>query len=459
MSNSIDRREFVRRAALAGASVALATTPQLEAAGLIRPPKSRIRIGVIGSGLRGQSHIDLLLRREDCDVTAVADIDPVMVERTRALFDRAEAAQPEYYTEGERDYRRLLAREDLDAVLIATPWRWHTEMAVAGMRAGKYVGVEVSGAFSVDECWELVNTHEATGTHLMFLENVCYRRDVMAVLNMVRQGLFGELIHLEGGYQHDLRAVKFNDGEQPYGGGAEFGPKAFSEARWRTEHSVHRNGDLYPTHGVGPVAQYIDINYGNRFLHLTSMASKARGLHDYIVNHPAGGADHPNADVEFRLGDKVTTMIQCANGETVVLHHDTNLPRPYSLGFRVQGTRGLWMDVNGSLHLAGRSPEHRWEATEDYFTEYDHPLWKKYEQRAIGAGHGGMDFFLVNAFVESVKNAVAPPFDVYDAATWMAITPLSEQSIAQGSQPMPFPDFTRGRWMERQSTFAHDDTY
>ncbi|MGY0041331.1 hypothetical protein [Pedobacter sp. NJ-S-72] len=166
---------------------------------------------------------------------------------------------------------------------------------------------------------------------------------------MVRQGIFGEILHLQGGYQHDLREVKFNDGIKPYGGGVEFNEKGFSEARWRTNHSVHRNGELYPTHGIGPVAQCININRGNKFLKLNSFATKSRGLHKYVVDK--GGESHPNAKVNFRLGDIVTTTIDCANGETIILQHDTNSPRPYSLGFRVQGTNGLWMDINDSVYI------------------------------------------------------------------------------------------------------------
>ncbi len=409
--------------------------------------KEKIRVAILGSGLRGQSHIDLLLRRDDCQVTAIADIDSQMIARSRALFEEHGAAFPSLYDQGPEDFRRLLEREDVDAVIIATPWRWHTPMAVAAMQAGKFVGMEVAGAFSLEECWQLVHTHEATGSHLFFLENVCYRRDVMAISQMVKAGLFGELLHLEGGYQHDLREVKFNDGQQPYGGGVEFGKKGFHEAKWRTQHSVHRNGDLYPTHGIGPVAQYIHINRGNRFVGITSMASKARGLHDYILQHPKGGPNHPNATIEFKLGDKVTSLISCNNGETIVLHHDTNLPRPYSLGFRVQGTKGLWMDVNKSLHIEGLSKAHQWEDTQSYFEQYDHPLWKKYEAQAVGAGHGGMDFFLIHEFVEAVKSNSRPPIDVYDAAAWMAITPLSEQSIASGGGLQAFPDFTNGKWV------------
>ncbi len=455
----MDRRKFLSTTALGSAGMMLGTTPQDAPAVHARKPAERLRMAVIGTGLRGQSHIALALQRDDCDVTAICDIDERMLARTRKLFADANRAVPREYTGSEEAWRELLAKEEVDAVLIATPWRWHSVMCIEAMKAGRYVGTEVGGAFSLEECRELVRTHEATGAHLYFLENVCFRRDVMAVLQMVRAGVFGELIHLECGYQHDLREVKFNDGHQPYGGGVEFGEQGFSEARWRTIHSVHRNGDLYPTHGIGPVAQYIDINRGNRFVRLSAVASKARGLHEYIVNHPKGGPDHPNARIAFKLGDVVTTSIVTNKGETIIVHHDTNLPRPYSLGFRVQGTRGLWMDVNKSIYVEGQSPRHRWEDAGPWLQRYDHPLWKRYEQRATGAGHGGMDFFLMHSFVEHAKRNEAPPFDVYDAATWMAITPLSEQSIASGGQPVTFPDFTTGRWMHRKATFALSDAY
>ncbi len=464
MNQSYNRRKFLQTSALAGAGLAIPATSAKAASEtnvqiLKDPPKSKINLGFIGVGLRGQSHISLALNRDDCNVVAINDIDDHMIERTKKIFERKGKPMPKVYKNGDRGYLELLEQEDIDAVIIASPWRWHSEQAIAAMKAGKYVGTEVCGAFSLDECWELVNAHEETGSHLYFMENVCFRRDVMAVLNMVRKGMFGEMMHLECGYQHDLRHVKFNSGTDPYGGGVEFGEKAYSEAKWRTIHSVHRNGDLYPTHGIGPVANYTDINRGNRFLFLTSVASKSRGLHEYIVNHPKGGANHPNAKVEFKLGDKVTTMIKTNNGESVVIHHDTNLPRPYSLGFRVQGTKGLWMAVNKSLYIEGLSESHRWEDAAAYLEKYDHPLWKRHEQKAVGAGHGGMDFFLMHSFIECAKRNVAPPFDAYDAATWLAITPLSEQSIAMGSMPMPFPDFTRGRWAFREADFAFGDEY
>ncbi len=292
---SINRRKFISATMLAGAGTALTT--KANATTESGPPSfmanGKLGIGVMGVGGRGRNHVEQLLYRTDVDVVAINDIDPLSIDECNKLFTKANKTLPKVYLKGDHGYLDLLNNPAVDAIIIATPWEWHSEMAIASMKAGKYTATEVCGAFSLDECWELVNTHEATGQHLFFLENVCYRRDVMAVLNMVRQNLFGELIHLEGGYQHDLRAVKFNDGKQFYGGGVEFNEKGFHEVRWRTQHSVYRNGDLYPTHGLGPIAMMNDINRGNRLTHLTSMASKARGLHQYVINHPKGGVNHP----------------------------------------------------------------------------------------------------------------------------------------------------------------------
>jgi predicted dehydrogenase len=456
----MDRRTFLKAGAVAGvgATVGASRVSGQDAPAILRGRDDRTaRLGFIGVGLRGRSHLRLALRRDDVTVAAICDIDPDAVAQAQAMI--AEAGRPAVpaFTDGEYAFLDMVAMDEMDAVVIATPWLWHTPMAVAAMKAGKYAGVEVSAANTLAECWDLVNTSEETGMPCMILENVCYRRDVMAVLNMVRQGVFGELVHMECGYQHDLRNVKFNDGKQPYGGGVEFGEKGFSEAKWRTYHSVHRNGDLYPTHGAGPVATMLDVNRGNRFVSLTSTATKSRGLHKYVVDR--AGEDHPNAKVRFKLGDVITTVIRTQNEESIIVSHDTNLPRPYSLGFRVQGTEGLWMDVNRSIYLEGKSPPHRWEPAQPYLDRYDHPLWKKYASHAEGAGHGGMDFFVLHAFVESVKRREPTPLDAYDAAAWSAISPLSERSVAAGGAPQAFPDFTRGRWMKRKPVFALDDSY
>jgi predicted dehydrogenase len=449
----MNRRIFIKKNLAATTGLALA--PALSW-GTAPAPGKKVRIGFIGVGKRGTSHLRNLLYRDDIVIPAICDIDPERIQISLDLMAKAGFKKPETYTKGDLAYLEMLRRKDLDGVIIATPWEWHTPMAVAAMKAGIKPGIEVSAANTIEECWDLVNTSEQTGVACMILENSCYRRDVMAVLNMVRQGVFGELLHLQCGYEHDLRAVKFEPG-------VEFGAKGVHEASWRTNHSVHRNGDLYPTHGIGPMAHCININRGNRFVSLTSMATKARGLHDYIVKK--GGENHPNAKVNFKLGDIVTTLISTQNGETIVITHDTNLPRPYSLGYRVQGTNGIWMVDGNMIYIEGKSPEtgrgenHKGEVADAMLKEYDHPLWKKLAHKATGTGHGGIDFFVLNAFVEAIKRNVPFPIDVYDAAAWSVITPLSEMSIAAGGAPQAFPDFTRGNWINRKPVFALSDDH
>lgn len=422
--------------------------------------RDKLRVGIVGTGLRGQVHLEELLKRDDVDVAAICDIEKFMLDTALKQFEQAGKRKPRVFTGNNEAWREMYAKARLDAVIIATPWEWHAPQAIAAMKAKIAVGCEVVAGVTLEDHWNVLRAQQESGTPYMLLENVCYRRDVLATLNMVRQGLFGELVHVEGGYEHDLRAVKFNSGVpgKPYGGGVEFGEKGWSEAKWRTPHSVHRNGDLYPSHGIGPCAMWTDIHRGNRFTRLTSYSSKARGLHDYIVDQ--AGNEHPNAKVRFALGDIITTQIACENGETVLLTLDVSLPRPYSLGFRVQGTEGLWMDVNQSIYLEGKSPQsHKWEPAQPWLDKYDHPLWKKFAASAEGAGHGGMDFFVVHAFIEALKRNEPMPIDIYDAVAWSAITPLAEQSIAENNRTLDFPDFTEGKWKERKRIFALDDRY
>lgn len=448
------RRNFIKTSTVAG----LGLTILPSSVAFPKDKDSKVRLGFIGVGLRGQGHLELALRRSDTEVVAICDVQQRMIDMSMEIVKESGKPKPQVIMDGPNGYKKLLENKDIDAVIIATPWEWHTVMCLDAMNAKKYVGCEVITGMTVEECWQLVHTSERTGMPLMMLENVCYRRDVMAIMNMVRQNMFGELVHLQGGYQHDLREVKFNDGKSAYGNGAEFGEKGFSEAKWRTQHSVYRNGDLYPTHGIGPVAMMANINRGNRFTQLVSYSTKARGLHDHIVK--MGGENHPNAKINFKLGDVVTTMISTSNNETILLQHDTNLPRPYSLGFRVQGTKGIWMDLNKSIYIEGQSKKaHQWDDAKEWLDKYDHPLWKKYGSDASGAGHGGMDWFVINAFIEAVKRKVNTPQDVYDAVTWSAITPLSESSIQLGGESVEFPDFTQGKWMYRKNEFALGDDY
>ncbi len=449
------RRNFIRNTGFAAAAMAIAPAAKVFAG----TADTKVRLAIIGVGARGQNHLDLILRRDDVELVAICEIEERALTIAKEMITKSGKKMPQVFTGDVNAWKKLLEIKGLDGVLIVTPWELHKPMIMGALDAGiKYVGTEVILGITLEDHWDVVKAAEKNNAHVMMMENVCYRRDVMAVLNMVRQGMFGEIIHLQGGYQHDLREVKFNDGVNMYGHGVEFGEKAYSEAHWRTEHSVHRNGDLYPTHGIGPIAHYANINRGNRFLSLCSFSSKARGLHNHIVKQ--GGESHPNAKVNFKLGDVVTTSINCANGETILLQHDTNLPRPYSLGFRVQGTEGLWMDVNKSIYIQEKSARaHQWDDAKTWLDKYDHPLWQRWSKDTEGAGHGGMDFFVIHAFVESIKRKTPTPMDVYDAATWSSITPLSERSIELGNQTVEVPDFTGGQWMYRKPVFSLNDSY
>ena len=464
METLYSRRQFVKDVAASGIAVSAINAPlQIFAS----PKKDIVRVGMIATGLRGQSHLEEFLKRNDVEVVAMADPDKGMMADAQKLVSQYNKKAPAEYTNGNYDYRNLLKRDDVDAVIIASPWEWHIPQAIDAMHAGKRVGVEVCGAIKLQDCFDVVKAQEQTKIPLMMMENVCYRRDVMAVMNMVQKGMFGELLHLQGGYQHDLRGVLFNDGKTPYDSGVEFGAKGYSEAKWRTNHYVTRNAELYPTHGLGPVATMININRGNRLTALSSVSTKAKGLHRYIVNYPgSGGENNPNAKVKFKEGDIVSTQIQTANGETILLTHDTSSPRPYNLGFRVQGTNGLWIDHSagepdaGLIYFEDKSPKkHTWENTKKYMDEYDHPLWKHYSKDAEGAGHGGMDFFVDNAFIECIKRNADFPLDVYDLATWYSITPLSEKSISEGGTLQRIPDFTNGAWQNRKPVFGLSDEF
>ncbi len=457
------RRDFLKTAALASTGLvtisinaAVANNEMASQQRRKTVSNGKIKVGFIGTGFRSQEHFNNILSFPDTQVTAICDISDFSLNMTKETFRKRGKELPKIYQGGELEYEKMLNNEDFDVVIISSPWEWHVPMAVASMKAGvPYVGVEVSAANTMQECWDLVDTSEQTGSHLMILENVCYRRDVMAALKMVRENVFGEIIHCRCGYEHDLRNVKFNDGKTySYVPGTELkmGDGAIGEAVWRTFHSIERNGDLYPTHGIGPVGNWLDINYGNRFLSLSSMATKSRGLHKFIVDN--GGPDHPYTNIDFKLGDIVTTMINTARGETIIVTHDTNSPRPYSLGFRLQGTQGLWYNDGDTVHIEGISKAHQWDKSGEWFKKYDHQLWKAHGEAAQNAGHGGMDYIMMVDLFNAVREKRPVPLDCYDAAAWSAISALSEESIAGGGKLVNFPDFTRGKWINRKPHFA-----
>ncbi|MCB0731586.1 MAG: Gfo/Idh/MocA family oxidoreductase [Ignavibacteriae bacterium] len=453
--DTINRRDFIKTVTIAGAGIAmnpniLSANPKVKFQR--SKPNGKLNIAFIGVGGRGRSHLNNVCFYKDVEITAICDTDPEAIIKAQKILTDQSRNEATVYTGDDYAFMEMLKREDIDGVIIATPWLWHTPMAVAAMRAGKFPGVEVSAANTIKECWDLVNTSEETGVPCMILENVCFAREALSVLKMIREGLFGEIVHATCGYQHDLREVKFNPG-------VEFGKGANGEARWRTEHSLKRNGDLYPTHGVGPVATWFDINRGNKFDSITSVATKSTGLHSFIVNHPEGGENHPNAKLNWRLGDIVTSTIKTANGETIIIKHDTNLPRPYSWGFTLHGNKGIWggQFEGKRIYIEGKSPKHEWEMDEaynNYMKKYDHKMWKDEEKNAENAGHGGIDYFTIKTFLESVREEKQPPLDVYDAAAWSAITPLSEASVASNGAPQIFPDFTRGKWLTNKPIFG-----
>lgn len=392
-----------------------------------------VRVGVIGLGNRSSEQIRCLVSMKDVEIVAVCDVYEDRVQHAQEVIRQHSGITPA----GTLDYREVNARGDIEAVFIFTSWQTHVRIAVDAMKHGVTPAMEVGGASSLEECWELVRVSEDTGIPVMLLENCCYNKEEMTLLNMVRQGVFGEMIHCRGGYQHDLRE--------------EIGNGDVSR-HYRQDHFLHRNAELYPTHELGPIAQYLNINRGNRLLSLVCMSSKPVGQHEWMAKNRA---DSPLAQAKFTQGDVVSTLIKCANGETILLTHDCTLPRPYSRGGYIQGSKGLWAEDGRFIYLEGITPpkpngEHVFESDAPYMQTYLHPLWKEYEEFGLRGGHGGMDYLALRAFIESIQQGVAFPIDVYDAATWMAVTCLSEMSIAMGSMPVSVPDFTGGRWIKRE---------
>ena len=394
-----------------------------------------VRTGLIGLGARGGFHLRQLLLLEGVEVKALCDIHEPTMREHRDYAEAQGAPRPDGYARGEYDYRRMLERDDLDIVLIATPWGWHTRMAVDAMQAGKHAFIEVPAAVTIDECWELVEAQESTGRHCMMMENVCYGREELMVLNMCRQGVFGELTHGEGSYIHDLRE-QMKDMERGTG-------------VWRTPHHTKRNGNLYPTHGLGPIAQYMSINRGDRFDFLTSMSSPALGRDLYAKeNFPP---EHSKNQARYIAGDMNTTLIQTAKGRSIMVQWDTTTPRPYSRLNLIQGTRGMFGGYPNRVVIEGRGETHDWQDLEPIRREFEHPLWKRVGEEATRAGgHGGMDFVMVWRMVYCLRNGLPLDQDVYDAAAWSAVAPLSEVSVNNRSRPVDVPDFTRGKWKARE---------
>lgn len=390
------------------------------------------RIGMIGTGGRGTSLLENLLGM-DGKVLALCDIVREKAEHAQSLVMKAGQARPELYCDSEHAFEKLTARDDIDLVIVATPWDWHVEMAISAMKHGKHACTEVPAATSIEDCWRLVDTSEKTRRHCIMLENCCYGANETTVLRMTSAGLFGDLLYGEGAYVHDLRDELFSDK---------------GEGLWRRNFHTRLNGNLYPTHGLGPVANYMRINRGDFFDYIVSISSPQRGLDDYRKAHCPD--TDPRWAERYVTGDLNTSLIKTGRGLTITLKHDTSNPHPYDRLNVIGGTKGVFLDYPPRIYFDGQSGDEAWGSL-DQWKQYQHPLWVKEGEIAkkLG-GHGGMDFIMLYRLLECMREGLCPDMDVYDAAAWSAPGPLSVASVASGSAPHKFPDFTRGRWRDRE---------
>lgn len=461
MANPIDRRSFLKTtatglgAAMAGIHAAGCNTlmPQVggEASmmGFSTQPKDLIKIGFVGIGNMGTSHVNILSKIPGCQVTAVCDIREERTEAAKKIITKAGFPEPTAYGKDENDYVRMCETEELDLVFNAAPWRFHTPICLAAMKNGKHAASEVNIALTIEDCWKLVEASEKYKKHCVMQENCCYDKVEMTVMNMIKKGMFGEIVHGECGYLHDLRALLL--GGHAFIKGKRKEP--YYQGQWRWHQQTTLDGNLYPTHGIGPMAWCMDIHHGDAFDTMVSMSSNARGLHEYAVEQL--GEDHEMAKTDVACGDVNTCIIKTKLGRTIICQHDTHLPRPYSRKFVVQGTKGIMQKYpDARIHIEGISKGHGWENfNEVYGEEYEHPIWTKMKEltKDTGlAGHGGMDFIEDYRLVNALRKGVTPDIDVYDSVAWSAVIPLSIESVKKGGAPVEFPDFTRGKWKQKR---------
>lgn len=467
---STSRREFLRNSVIAGIGATLlgsgralgavpsanevvsgnfdvsSTRPRAEGAksvhDLTTNPLGELRVGIIGLGQRGGTLLPDTLNTKLAKVTAVCDLRKERAESAFKTVKRVAGNEPAVFGGAEDSWEELIKRDDIDVVIIATPWEWHVPMAVAAMKAGKHVFVEVSAAVTIDQCWELVDTSERTQKHCVMLENCCYGETELFVLNMARNGVFGELTHGEAAYIHNLRSMLYNLG---------------TEGDWRREYHKKQNGNLYPTHGLGPVSQYMGVNRGDKFNFIVSVSSLEHGLTKWRDEKNPNGGKH--AAEKYIAGDMNTSIIKTELGRTIMVQHDIISPRPYSRINALSGTDATFFDYAPRLAvddpkkygLEAHEGGHSWLGEKDFKKmqeRFTHPLIKRLKAQAAGAGHGGMDFVMLYRHLETIKNGQTPDSTVYDAASWSSVLELSSRSVAGGSMPVAFPDFTRGAWQK-----------
>ena len=401
----------------------------------------KVKMGVIGLGQRGSGLTRTILACEEAEIVAVCDSYQDRIDKICDMVKEKQGNTPKAYN----DYKQLLADTEVEAVLVASSWDEHIRMAIESMRAGKITAMEVGGAYDVEECWELVRAYEETKTPIMMMENCCFDRFELLSTSLVRAGKLGEVVHCHGAYSHDLR-------DEVCGG--------YVNRHYRLDNYLKRNCENYPTHELGPIAKILDINRGNKMLTLVSVASKAAGLEEFAATSEKN-PDKSLAGRKFAQGDIINTIIKCADGATISLTLDTTLPKYYSREFTVRGTKGLCNQEANMIFLEETHNVHEFfdvektigkylnNANDETYKAYQVNQWRNIDDKQRALGHGGMDYFMFKEFFRCVLNGEEMPIDVYDAASWMCITAITEQSIAQGGTPQAIPDFTRGKWIKR----------
>jgi predicted dehydrogenase len=392
-----------------------------------------VRFGIVGTGLRGRSVLNELLGIEGVKIVALSDVVPDKANRAAKMVTDKGHQAPALYTSGDHAFEQLVARDDIDFVYTATPWEWHTPVMLAALAHGKHCGSECPIGTTLKDLWSLVDASEVARRHCLHLENCNYGYNEMLVNRLVHAGVFGDVLHAEAAYLHDLREILFEDRD---------------EGLWRRAWHTRANANLYPTHGLGPVSWYLDIHAGDRYDYLVSVSGPERGL---SVHREATVPDRSNPKWKetYITGDMNTSILKTVNGKTVMLQHDVSNARPYSRHNRVMGTRGTFEDYPPRIYVEGSPGGERWNSIDEWKPKFEHPLWTKLGEQARSGGHGGMDFVMAYRLVETLRSGIVPDYDVYDAAAWSAPFPLSEMSVSKGSAPMKFPDFTRGEWQRR----------
>ncbi|NQT83755.1 Gfo/Idh/MocA family oxidoreductase [bacterium] len=430
MENRLSRRHFLRLGIAAGVAAGFPRSVRTNSS------SGPTRLGFIGVGGRGTYLLRLALGIKEVEVVAICDINESHLRRAQNIVQEVRGNNPAGYSAGPKDYRRLLDREDVDAVVIATPMQLHAEMSVDSLRERKHALSEVATACTLDECWALVEAVEETGRLYMLAENCCYLRSSMMILNMVKQGVFGDISYAECGYVHDCRGIKFNsDGS----------------LTWRGELGRDNIGNLYPTHSLGPVAQWMGINREDRLVSLVAMTTRQASIERYAAMR--FGKDSPAAKVKFAVGDSTSTLIRTAKGAVIDLRYDTASARPHptTTYYALQGLKASYESRSDAIWIEKVTKGLTWEPLSKYAKEYEHPKWKMAQNEARKTSHGGADFFPIREFVRSIREGRPSPIDVYDAVTWSSIIPLSAESIRGGGKPVEIPDFTRGKWKEKKA--------